>query len=283
MTARYGAIAILDLAWIVLAMTVGLGAGAALLGHAVAVIGTYALWLRQDPHGGFAAALLGLMGPPGLMLGQWLGAGAERWRIVPPASDDDIPMLGRRPGIRRRGAAREVARLLDGRIQYPQSSGLDSLVTILRHGAVAERRRALETVVRSFEPGLSPLIAQVLNDPDQTIRALAAAASARIVQNLAEQRAGLEAKVVAGDDEAREALARLLADHGRANLLLSDTQRGHMRTEAAALFACGNQADEAERLALEAAWTARDYAAIDRMRATRDDDDSRWWRAEVAR
>lgn len=285
MTARYSALAILDIGWIGLSLQGGLGVAAALLGHAALALLTCAIWLRSDPHGGFAAAVLGLAGPIGLMAGQVVGRLAERRAERQPID----PTTGwERRSIRREGAAREMARLLDGRIHYPAPEGLDSLVAILRHGPVSARRRALETVVRAFEPGLSPLVARMLDDPDQTIRALAAAASARITQNLGEQRAALETRIAAGDDGAAETLGRLLAEHGRANRLLSDSQRQHLRDDAACLLKARGLAVETAELAVEAAWAARDYATIDRIHAASpavgaDDGMAGWWRAEAAR
>lgn len=284
MTPRYRALAILDLAWIALAMTAGLGVTVALLGHALWVGIGYALWLRSDLRGGFMAAVLGLAGPAGLIVGAGLGGLADRWGVRRTLDTPPEPLLSAR-SVRRQGAALAMARLLDGRVHYPAPEGLDSLVAILRHGSVAARRRALETVVRAFEPGLSPLVAQMLDDPDQTIRALAAAAAARIGQNLAEQRAALEARIAQGDRCAVETLARLLAEHGRANRLLSDSQRQNLRDEAATLLKAGGLAEESNRLAVEAAWAARDYATIDRLYAAADSDDDMapWWRAEAAR
>ncbi|WP_454278434.1 hypothetical protein [Sphingomonas sp. Marseille-Q8236] len=285
MTARYTALAILDLGWIAVSLQGGLGVAAALLGHAALTLWTCVIWLRSDPHGGFAAAVLGLAGPVGVMLGQKLGRIADR-RAGRPSFD---PVAGtERHGARRKGAALEMARLLDGRVHYPAPEGLDSLVAVLRHGSVAARRRALETVVRAFEPGLSPLVARMLDDPDQTIRALAAAASARITQNLAEQRAALEARIAAGDEAAVEILGHLLAEHGCANHLLSDTQRQKLRDDAARLLDRQGLGQDAARLAVEAAWRARDYAAIDRIHAASsgpedEDDMAPWWRAEAVR
>ncbi|KTW08972.1 hypothetical protein, partial [Sphingomonas sanguinis] len=82
-----------------------------------------------------------------------------------------------------------------------------------------------------------------------------------------------------------ETLARLLAEHGRANRLLSDSQRQNLRDEAATLLKAGGLAEESNRLAVEAAWAARDYATIDRLYAAADSDEDMafWWRAEAAR
>jgi hypothetical protein len=138
---------------------------------------------------------------------------------------------------------------------------------------VAERRRALETVVRSFEPALSPLIALALTDSDQTIRALAAAASARVAENLVLARARLSARVAdGGDPDAVTNLARLLGDHARSDVLLSDSQRLHLREDAVATMAAAGSggaddqhADMRDALMIEAFWTAGDYDAIDWM------------------
>lgn len=284
MTLRYGALAILDMAWIIAAMASGLGVAVTLAGHMFWVASGYAIWLRSDLRGGGAAAMLGLAGPIGLLAGAWLGRVADRLRAHHAAASTPEPVTGR-TSVRRQGAALAMARLLDGRIHYPPSEELDSLVTILRHGPVATRRRALETVVRGFEPGLSPLVVQMLDDPDQTIRALAAAAAARIGQNLVEQRAALEARIAAGDGHAADTLGRLIAEHGSANLLLSETQRQHLRDDAVALMTASGRSADAVRLSIEAAWAAGDYAMIDRLTATAEANDAmaRWWRAEAAR
>jgi hypothetical protein len=202
----------------------------------------------------------------------------------------------------RRGARLAVARLLDGRIRHATPETLGSLVTIMRHGNVPARRRALETVVRSFEPALSPLIALALTDRDQTIRALAAAASARVVENLASARERLSARIALaaeGPDgtDAAQTLARLLADHARADVLLSDSQRIHLREDAVATIASGTpdgggtaDARDRQTMLLETFWANGDYAAIDTMVAaieTQPADAStrdmarlaQWWRA----
>ncbi len=176
-------------------------------------------------------------------------------------------------GSAQRGARLAVARMLDGRVHHATPDTLSSLVTIMRHGAVAERRRALETVVRSFEPALSPLIALALTDSDQTIRALAAAASARVAENLVLARERLSARVADGvDPDAATSLATLLADHARSDVLLSDSQRLHLREDAVSMMVAAVPAGNSDprsatrdALMIEALWAAGDYDAIDRM------------------
>lgn len=257
-----------------------------------------AVWLRRGAAGGFASAMLGVLGPIGLLAALPLGRLSRAG--VPRASDD---LFGRvSPRMARRGARLAVARLLDGRIRHATPETLGSLVTIMRHGNVAARRRALETVVRSFEPALSPLIALALTDRDQTIRALAAAASARVVENLASARERLSARIALaaeGPDgtDAAQTLARLLADHARADVLLSDSQRIHLREDAVATIAAGTpdgggtaDARDRQTMLLETFWANGDYAAIDTMVAaieTQPADAStrdmarlaQWWRA----
>ncbi|MEP9400200.1 hypothetical protein [Sphingomonas sp. VNH70] len=244
--------------------------------HALFAALGYALWLRERRGIALLPAVMGVGGPAALLLGSAIAARLPR-RTARPLP---LPEAESRRDWRRQGARLAAARMLDGRVLHADVDTLHSLVTVMRHGHVVERRRALETVVRSFRPALSPLIAQALTDGDQTIRALAAAASARVVQNLALARAALTAK---GD---RAALAELLADHARANVLLSDSQRAHLLADALAL---GDAASDAMRI--EAAWGAGDYAAVDalvaampgatdpedRTRAARD-----WWTGAAA-
>ncbi len=269
MIRRLTALALLEMVVLTACWLSELAAGWALAVHAVASGIGLTLWLRSGAAAGFAAAMLGVMGPLGLLVALPLA------RLVRPAShrtDDEMfgPVAGRSA---QRGARLAVARMLDGRVHHATPDTLSSLVTIMRHGAVAERRRALETVVRSFEPALSPLIALALTDSDQTIRALAAAASARVAENLVLARARLSARVVDGDDpDAATNLARLLGDHARSDVLLSDSQRLHLREDAVATMAAAGSdgaddrhANTRDALMIEAFWAAGDYDAIDWM------------------
>jgi hypothetical protein len=266
---RLAALALLEMVVLTACWLFELAAGWALAVHVVASGIGLTLWLRSGAAAGFAAAMLGVTGPLGLLVALPLA------RFVRPAahrSDDEMfgPVTGRSA---QRGARLAVARMLDGRVHHATPDTLSSLVTIMRHGAVAERRRALETVVRSFEPALSPLIALALTDSDQTIRALAAAASARVAENLVLARARLSARVAdGGDPDAVTNLARLLGDHARSDVLLSDSQRLHLREDAVATMAAAGSdggdnrhADTRDALMIEAFWAAGDYDAIDWM------------------
>lgn len=279
-------------------LVMGVDVGWVMAVHSALTMLALAVWLRRGAAGGFASAMLGVLGPIGLLAALPLGRLSRAG--VPRASDD---LFGRvSPRMARRGARLAVARLLDGRIRHATPETLGSLVTIMRHGNVAARRRALETVVRSFEPALSPLIALALTDRDQTIRALAAAASARVVENLASARERLSARIALaaeGPDgtDAAQTLARLLADHARADVLLSDSQRIHLREDAVATIAAGTphgggtaDARDRQTMLLETFWANGDYAAIDTMVAaietqpadatTRDMARlTQWWRA----
>ncbi len=288
MIATLAALAILDLMLLGLGGAGAIGAGWVLAGHAVLSAVAYARWLRHGRAIGLAPAILGALGPVGLLAGVLAHRPSTSAMATP---DDDEAVFGPMPARHRhRGAMLAVARMLDGRVHHGEPETAHSLVTMMRHGDVGDRRRALETVVRSFQPALSPLVALALTDSDQTIRALAAAASARVVQNLALSRAAIEARVAAGTDpEARDTLAALLADHARANVLLSDSQRAHLRADAVALRVSGGETDHDDAL-VEALWAAGDYAAIDRLAMTdAEPDDARttapglaWWRMESA-
>ncbi|MEH3046983.1 hypothetical protein [Sphingomonas adhaesiva] len=263
MIARLAALAVLDVVILAIA-ALGLATSPILLVHVMLTLAGLAIWLTGGRIG-VAPAVVGVLGPLPLLACCLLFPGTRllRRRDAVTADEDDAP----RP---RKAAA--VARLLDGRVRHAAPDMLGSLATVMRHGDVAARRGALETVVRSFEPALSPLVALALTDDDQTIRALAAAAAARVVHNLAEGRAALGRRIAAGDPAATPALAALLADHARANVLLSSAQRQHLRDDALALH-------RDPCTAIEAAWAARDYAAIDRLAA---DAPASWWHGEAA-
>ena len=261
MIVRLGTLAALDLAVLAIA-ALGGAAPPLLLVHVALTLLAAVVWLLGGRIG-VAPAVVGILGPLPLLACCLLFPGTK---LLPrrhlAADDEDAP---------RPAPAAAVARLLDGRVRHAAPDMLGSLATMMRHGDVPARRNALETVVRSFEPALSPLVALALTDGDQTIRALAAAAAARVVQNLGEARAALEHRIAAGDPAAAAALAALLADHARANVLLSASQRQQLRGDALALR-------RDPHVAIEAAWAAGDYAAIDRLAAEAP---LAWWRAEA--
>lgn len=282
MIARLGVLAVLDVfAW-VLCVVAAWGPGPALGAHAGLSAVALAIRLRGRPTPGLVVPMLGMFGPLAILAGD---IPARRMRPVRSVLDDDRVFGPRATRTARRGHGVAAARLLDGRVRHPAPETLGSLVSILRHGDVPARRRALETVVRSFEPGLSPLIAQALTDRDQTIRALAAAASARVAQNLMLARASFDEAVDAAPPV--RGVARLLGDHARANVLLADSQRRKLRDEATAMLPAADPARAG--LMLETLWAAGDYAAIDALVAsvatTPEAIDgevvriARWWRA----
>lgn len=142
--------------------------------------------------------------------------------------------------VRRKNVARRMAdeqdataRLLDGRVSIPEADNVESLRAILRNGPLERRCAALQAVVRSFEPALTPLVAIALSDPDQTVRALAAATSAQVSANLAERIAHMEAQASPNLDE-RYDFAMLLLEHGCRNVLLSQSQAANLRDNARA-------------------------------------------------
>jgi hypothetical protein len=255
----------------------GLATGVALAGHGALTIAALVLRLRDRVTAPVAAALAVPLGPVALLailsLDRLLDRSLRIARSGPPIDrDGDGDGDGDEAVAGRTGLA--AVRMLDGRVHHAEAAALGSLVTIMRHGDVGARRRALETAVRSFRPALSPLIALALTDRDQTIRALAAAAAARVGQNLALARAGLEARSGAEDDPGATAtLIALLADHARSDVLLSDAQRAHLRDDAVALLASADPAtmpggvDVRDGLLIEAFWAAGDYVAIDRLAA----------------
>lgn len=274
MTPRLVALAILDAA-VLAGCLLGLPVGWVLLVHAALTISGLAIWLRGGGEG-FVPAIFGLLGPLPILLAVPIDRAFRQRR--PVAFELPFEAAGQ---AARTGADLKVARMLDGRVLHADAETLYSLVTIMRHGDVAARRQALETVVRSFQPALSPLIALALTDPDQTIRALAAAAAARVGQNLTLARTALESHAI--DDPAASAtLAALLADHARGDVLLSDSQRAHLRDDAVTILrATPGETDETTLL--EALWAAGDYAAMDRLAGSMTGDThpvATWWRTE---
>ena len=275
MTPRLVALAILDAA-VLAGCLLGLPVGWTLLVHAALTISGLVIWLRGGGEG-FVPAIFGLLGPLPILLAVPIDRAFRQRRPVA----FELPFEAAGPAART-GADLKVARMLDGRVLHADAETLYSLVTIMRHGDVAVRRQALETVVRSFQPALSPLIALALTDPDQTIRALAAAAAARVGQNLTLARTALESHAI--DDPAASAtLAALLADHARGDVLLSDSQRAHLRDDAVTILrATPGETDETT--VLEALWAAGDYAAMDRLAGSMTGDTqpvATWWRTEA--
>jgi hypothetical protein len=122
-----------------------------------------------------------------------------------------------------------MARTLDDRVSYPEPDQVGSLMSTLRYGDRESRHKALQAVVRSFEPRLSPLIAIALTDKDQTLRALAAAASAQINHEVGQRYLEMEEKVsrpASIEDTLRLVLS--VAGHGSHNVLLPHSQRLHL-------------------------------------------------------
>ncbi|MEO0031185.1 MAG: hypothetical protein RIS94_943 [Pseudomonadota bacterium] len=172
---------------------------------------------------GLALPLGAVLGVPGIVVlmrtRPWSPGRASRRALAPP----------------RRGSQRleltddqdEVARFLDGRVCIPAAGNVEALCSVLRHGTLERRCAALQAVVRSFEPRLTPLVAIALADPDQTVRALAAATSAQVGANLAERIAQMEAEPAPRLEELYD-FAMLLFDHGSSNVLLSRSQASHL-------------------------------------------------------
>ena len=118
----------------------------------------------------------------------------------------------------------KAARLLDERIRFATADRIEPLETILRHGSIVARRKALEAAVRSFEPRLSTLVSVALTDEDQTIRALAGAAAAQVSNNLIHHLNELETQASENPDDLY-ALAMVQFEHARHNVLLPQSLR----------------------------------------------------------
>lgn len=251
-----GLLAVIDLALLAGAGVAGVHPAIVMIGHMLLSSMAVVLAFRANSTRGVAAMVGMALGPAGMiggifMASVWVWPGAARKSGA--VSDDPKPAPAS-------GAGAMVARLLDGRVRHPDPDGLGSLITILRHGTVDERRGALETAVRNFDPRLSPVVTRALTDDDQTIRALAAAAATRIAQRLAEERAAYAQAQATGDRENATRTGALLWDHSRFDILLSQTQRDQIARDVS-----GEDADRQQIMTLNDRWKAHDYAAIDRI------------------
>lgn len=257
--AAIAGLAAVDLGWLAFAAMQGQFAAGFGIVHALATIAALTLLARQRrlyaQPGGSVLWIAAAVGPAGLlaaMLAMPALASLEgRLQLSGPAPAEDDA----KPSV-------SLARIRDARIVPPEPVRLGSLMNAMRHGDVADRQAAIETAVRSFEPRLSPVILRALVDRDQTIRALAASASTRILHQLSSRRARLERGVADHDDaDSRLALAAFLAEHGHDNALVSQAQRERL---------CDAAADALEavlqRLALDDPRRETAVAALIRIR-----------------
>lgn len=175
------------------------------------------------------------LGPVGCLAFLLLAPLAGRWQGWRQArsDDDDEPAEEENTGTIHLGASEA---LLEGRLSLATAAKVGSLISVLRYGDVDDRMRAVEIAVRSFEPRLSPIVAAALLDPDQTVRALAAAASTQIAKNCDKTRVRLERRLrQAGAREDPTELMTFLRSHGADNVLLSAAARRQMVADADAL------------------------------------------------
>jgi hypothetical protein len=175
------------------------------------------------------------LGPGGCLIFLLFAGLTGRWRGRRRVVFDDGDDVAEKEDV---GAAHLGATeaLLEGRLSLVTAAKVGSLISVLRYGDVNDRMRAVEIAVRSFEPRLSPIVAAALLDPDQTIRALAAAASTQIAKNCDRTRARLERRLrQAGATGDPADLILFLNSHGTHNVLLSQTTRLQMLADADAM------------------------------------------------
>lgn len=201
--------------------------------HALAGLTTLAFILRRDRvvAPAILPCLLGLAaGPLGIVIALVLTKVNRRFPGNAPARDWTELLCGRAE-VRDR---RLVDRVCDNRVRHPSPGELSSFYDILRFGNVTMRQRVVATVVRSFEPALAPVIARALTDPDQSVRAQAAAAATDFQNNFTSRRRALEARAASsGDPAAKTELAMLLGQNAEI-VLFSDTVRATLLNESIA-------------------------------------------------
>jgi len=193
--------------------------------HALLMLATLRLALAGPaPIAMIAAAALG----PIAVFPAWI---ANRLRPAPKPRALVRDRRGPTPG---QAADRRLTdRIADDRLHSPEADRMLHFTDLLRHGDVALRQRVVTTVVRNFDPRLSPLIVMALTDADQSLRTQAAAAVAEIEQALSRARTALE-----GQPGRRAAwdLTGLLAEHVLHNRLLSEPNRRGMCAAAIAVL-----------------------------------------------
>ena len=270
MIAVLGLLALADMGLWAASWHGGLNPGIMLIGHMMLSCCALLSWWQSGRRRRFAPVLATPLGPLGILLAIFalpVGAWIYRCRFgerQEPVEKDDA-MLPRSPA---RTPNAMVARLLDGRVRYPDPHSLGSLLAVLRQGDIDERRGALEATVRKFDPRLSSIVAQALTDGDQTIRALAAAAASRIAQKLAEDRLAFAQALAVEDRPSIDRLGSILWDHSQFDLLLSVTQRNQIArdvTDATALKIDQLSRERTITIALNESWKKQDFAAIDQI------------------
>jgi hypothetical protein len=200
--------------------------------HVAVTVVALAICLHQmirtrslDPIGLVIGASFGPAGMLTLALvkpWQWFSGRPRKGAREKPKKDEA-------PGERTDDTTSIMARTLDDRVSYPEPDQIGSLVSTLRYGDRESRHKALQAVVRSFEPQLSPLIAVALTDKDQTLRAIAAAASAQINYEVGQRYLEMEEKVSrSASIEDTLPLVLSVASHGSHNVLLPQSQRLHL-------------------------------------------------------
>lgn len=158
---------------------------------------------------------------------------------------------------------RLVRQLFDGRLYHPAPQTMGSLLTMIKLGSVSERIGALSAVVRNFDARLTVIVVHALNDPDQTVRALAAATAAQVAQTVARDRDRLKSE---SSQDRLEAAERLSA-HAQHNALITDASRATILQEIRAIPEATGRVVRAllRPFEVEEAWRERAYSKIDHI------------------
>ena len=171
------------------------------------------------PFGAFAAIALTF---PGADLATDAAPDSSR-RGAPPS---------KRPKNER--AERLHAALLDRRVRLEGASRIRPLADVLAEGSRAERLEALRIAYRRYDADLSSLLKRALNDPDASVRVLAATVIARLhaayTRNIGDRQA--ESNVDEGVARSWAALAEARLDYARSGLL--EPTRAREQAQAAA-------------------------------------------------
>ena len=218
--------------------------GTILLAHAAVVlpVAGWALWLwRRDPsiRTGIALAVgvsfLGPLGCGGVMLMCAIMAltrrntkGFMEWYLSLFPEEQ-------------RGAGRDLfERLASGRARDDDHESVASFTDFLDHGTPEQKQTILALLARNFRPVFAPALRGAMNNPDATVRVMAATAVARIenafLTRSMESRADCERNP--GDYDVWLGSAQLYDDYAFTGILDADREAEHRRRAVEAYREC---------------------------------------------
>lgn len=231
--------------------------------HLMSSLGALSIWWLSPMPRRFAPIIGCAIGPLGVLGGIMLPPVLGLIRRPPRPQPTKFTAQTSEADAEEDAGMALVNQLLDGRLYHPAPQSMGSLVTMIRFGSVPERIAALSNVVRNFDARLAEIVVHALNDPDQTVRALAAATAAQVTQTVAIDRDRLKS----ASSRARLEAAARLSLHAHHNTLLSDSLRAAITHEICTIPEATGRLIQAmlRPLDVENEWREQDFAAIDQI------------------